>query len=637
MAPVPKALKDLVTDAAIALGRGPTDGAVHAQTLVDNWFDTPESLAKCDPDNLAKLGIPLRFAQQVVNLAVAAGGESTGQGEEEQQQEEQHPEPRGSAGAQQGYKRSHEDSAQGDAGGSGGWRQYNSRRDDYGKADRREDYSRDSRNQVKSIAIKHMEFAFGARGSILGPSGQNVRHIQDQTGAKVDLKDDPNEKHELVFRDAPNDAALRDAMRMGKDLLQAVYTQYDEWLQDGRPDIKGRGKGGYQRDYYAKGEGKGKKGKDGGKKPTRQHFNDKLQAMEFQHSIEIAACDANFAFWRKMVFGRGYQDVREIEKQTGALLQLDGNPGEAMLLQLGSKSQESLTMAVELAEALVVKVYNDYEEWLANGGVEGEEAAEGEQKDQWPEYDYKDKWGGGKGGKKKKTEEKLAGCEFQTTMEIQECDPGYSIRYKITAGRKLKKLEEDTGAVVQLQGNEGEALSLTMGATSQEALDLATTAAENLLLEVYDDYANWQENGGMEQESESKGKGKSKADRGVDRRKGGEPKGKGKGKDKGKGGKPDFKKMLTLKECDPSFEIGKKLRGARCENLHHIQDRTGARLWVLDGSATEPVRLEISAFTNDEFEEAIQMSKDLIKTLFIEYGQWSRDGGESASKRQRTW
>merc|ERR1712039_684693 len=82
----------------------------------------------------------------------------------------------------------------------------------------------------------------------------------------------------------------------------------------------------------------------------------------------------------------------------------------------------------------------------------------------------------------------------------------------------------------------------------------------------------------------------------------------------GKGGAGELKKILRLKECDPGFDLRGKLKGNQCENLHHIQDETGARLWVL-GEKDEPVRLEISASKQQDFDSAVQMAKDLIKTV----------------------
>lgn len=585
---LPRALRDLVSEAAKALGRGQADAEPFARILMENWFDTPESLANCRPEELSALGIPLRFAQHLTAAAAGAAKPSAAPAAR--------PAPR-------------------------------EQRTRAGPAPQKAD-----RNppRVRVLRVRDLEPAFRARGSILGTKGRNVHHIQDQTGVKVDLKGESGEPMELVFSDAPSAAACEQAVQMGKDLLGSVYAQYEEWIQEGRPSREPGHIGG-RRDERPPGEGKGGKsgnrkgGQDGegkGRGGKRDNAT-KCADAEFQHGIEIVECDPNFAFRGKLLGTKG-KNVRDIELKTGAMLQLKGETGEPMKLELGANSPEALQQAKELAEDLVAAVYADYDAWLAGG----KEDQRGEEREQGK---------GGKRGQKRNMPNKALDCEFSHTLDFQECDPRFTLRGRVLGkgGSKLKRVEEATGARLELQGRDGEDIHLLVGARSQDLLDNAVKAAEELMNEVMDDYAQWLQDDGSKEPGEDGGKGRGKQgkvkDAGGAKRKGGA------GKGAGRPNAGDLKKILKLKDVDSEFDLRKALRGNKCENLHHIQDATGATLWVL-GEATEPVRLEISAGTPDGFESAVQMSKDLIKAVFSEYDQWKRakNGDEPPAKRQRS-
>uniref|UniRef100_A0A7S2JBL1 K Homology domain-containing protein n=1 Tax=Zooxanthella nutricula TaxID=1333877 RepID=A0A7S2JBL1_9DINO len=428
---------------------------------------------------------------------------------------------------------------------------------------------------------------------------------------------------ELLFTDPPSREALEKAFRMGKDLLGSVYNLYDEWL--GKDSHGGKGDGG--------GDGGGKGASRGGRKG--QDNMEKIKEMEFQHSIEIAECDPGFSIRGKLLGARG-KNVRDIEEKTGAILQLKGESGEVMRLEMGATTAEVLQEAQDQAEDLVAKVYSDYDEWMANGGKEGEAARKKE------EDTENKRQGESRRGNKRKADKPVGG-DFTESMELQECDPGFTLRGKIlgSRGSRLRSLEEKTGARFQLVGNESETMRLEIAADSQEVLDAAVQAAEEFTQSVYDDYARWLEEdggGGANGEStdgapRSRGKGAGKQqqrrrqqdnDDGHRKGQGGGAKGGGRGQ--GSGDPAPMKKILKLKDCENDFDLRNRIKGNKCENLHHIQDATGSRLWVL-GERDEPVRLEIAGDEKGSFDRAVQMSKDLIKSVFRDYDGWLKERG----------
>merc|ERR1719436_2184198 len=64
-----RTVQDLVHAAGKVIGRTGNDCEPFVTILNENWFDTPESLEATTTDELCGLGIPLRFAQQIINLA----------------------------------------------------------------------------------------------------------------------------------------------------------------------------------------------------------------------------------------------------------------------------------------------------------------------------------------------------------------------------------------------------------------------------------------------------------------------------------------------------------------------------------------------------------------------------------------
>merc|ERR1711879_79470 len=128
---------------------------------------------------------------------------------------------------------------------------------------------------------------------------------------------------------------------------------------------------------------------------------------------------------------------------------------------------------------------------------------------------------------------------------------------------------------------------------------------EDLLSAVYDEYQEWKETEGNESPAK---RSKSMNDNRDGSRDG------------------DFKQTLDVEECDPGFAFRPKLLGEKGRNVHHIQDQTGAKLW-LTGNAPDPMSLEISAESAEKLEQAVSMAKDLIQTVYDDYDVWLEEGG----------
>lgn len=596
---IPRQLRDLVNGAARAIGRSQADVEPFAKILVDNWFDSAESLMSCRAEELAAMGIPLRFAQQLITMV--GGGSKGGAGARDSgrivgaaKHNTVPPPPAAPKG--DAYPREGDRRGRGGDGGNGPWQ--------------------------RTLKVQPMDPAFRARGSILGQKGRNVHHIQDQHGVKVDLVGDDETRLELVFTDPPDKRSMDKAIQSAKDLLRSVYADYEKWGEEkgGRP---ARPRGGDRED-----RGKGA-GRSGGR------------SKEFQHTIEISDYDPAFAFRGKLLGKKG-SHVRDIEAQTGASVQLKGEQNADLRLEISASSEESFSQAQELCEELVARVYSEYDQWQAEGGKDGpggdaEDAAEqGEGNGRGGE-------GGGRGQKRKAGGNKHIGEEFSETLDVDlpDCDPRFGLRGKLLGrgGQHVNQIQAETEARVDLRGGErGEMFKIQITAGTQESLDNAVAAAQQLLETVYLEYAAWADEnsggGGAEEPEGGRNGGKGRNRGGKSQEQGKRQKGGGKG-----GGRDDpaeLRKILKLKEVDPGFDLRNKLKGNNCENLHHIQDATGANLWVV-GEKGDPVRLEISAKSQENFDEAVRMAKDLIKTCFKDFETWKQgqNGREPPAKRAR--
>ncbi|CAE8658866.1 unnamed protein product, partial [Polarella glacialis] len=68
-------LQHFVARVGASLNRTAEEVEPFTELLLDNWYDTPGSLVDVTPDDLAKLGLPLRFAKELT--LAASGGPAT--------------------------------------------------------------------------------------------------------------------------------------------------------------------------------------------------------------------------------------------------------------------------------------------------------------------------------------------------------------------------------------------------------------------------------------------------------------------------------------------------------------------------------------------------------------------------------
>merc|ERR1711920_962473 len=95
----------------------------------------------------------------------------------------------------------------------------------------------------------------GLRKVLIGEGGANMKHIQEECKAKVNVRDENGEMRIEIGADSQD--ALRKADAMVKDLIGVAYTDYETWKatqgKDSRRDRDTRDSKG--------GKGKGKRNK----------------------------------------------------------------------------------------------------------------------------------------------------------------------------------------------------------------------------------------------------------------------------------------------------------------------------------------------------------------------------------------
>mmetsp|Transcript_30006 Transcript_30006/g.69856 ORF Transcript_30006/g.69856 Transcript_30006/m.69856 type:complete len:358 (-) Transcript_30006:170-1243(-) len=246
-----------------------------------------------------------------------------------------------------------------------------------------------------------------------------------------------------------------------------------------------------------------------------------------------------------------------------------------------------------------------------------------------------DGYGGGKGSKGPPRTDN----SFEHIVDIESDEAyrnGYNMKRNLIGegGRNVKHIQDQTGCSVQVEGGNGrEPLSIVLRGPTQHALDKAIEQAHDLANTVNKQFQDWKDQG------PSGGKGY----KGKDIAKGGkgkfEPrqssKGKDFGKDNGKGGGKGgaYSKQLDLWDADYGFQLKQKILGERTKNLHHIQDQTGAQVWVRDGDHNGPAYLEVTAPDNGSLHEAVDLCRDLLHAIREDYDKWLQEHGKGGGKR----
>jgi len=431
------ALRDFVAAAGRRMGRPNEEVQPYVKILLDNWYDSPASIMDTKPEELAAQGIPLRFAKELVSSAgwAADSGRS-----------------RGGKGKGKGESRDRESNKR--------WRD-----------DHHSNSKKDSGDLKQRLDLWDYDPAFNLKGAVLGEKGRNVRHIQDQTSSRVWLNGEQGEAMSMEVS-ARNQADLSKAVRLTKDLLGAVRSEYELWTQQrhgggDKGGDKGRGKG----------KSKGSKGGGGG-------------GGSLKEVLELFEADDGFSLRQKLIGDHG-RNVHHIQDQTGARLWFNGNP---LQLEISAESDDALHGAVNMAQDLITAVYDDYMKWAESRGIEvSGRRGKGKGKDRGKDRGGKDRGkdhgkGSGKGGK---------GGDFSKVIKMRDTDPGFKIKGGILGegGRNIHHIQDQSSSKLWLSGDSSSGMKLEIRAQSQEDLDQAEHLCRDLIKSVYQSYDEWIANG----------------------------------------------------------------------------------------------------------------------------------------------
>lgn len=281
------------------LNRSPDEVQPFVDLLLDNWYDSPDTLADVSADDLAKLGLPLRFAKELIAASSEQGSRGGGRGGSNDRSEDKKGREKGkdkgkekgdrfdrsSKGKGKDSGKDNKGKAKGkDKGSKGKSRD----KDDRYSGGRDKDIDSDAEFQ-EALSLEDaaaMRPEFGLRAKILGQSGRNVKHIETATGTRVSLQGGPTEDGEdtgepmRLIVTGNDEKEYNRALEMIHDLLDTIFEDYNVWAakkgyetfevaeeadesqggkSEGRRGSKGKGKKG-----KGKGEGKGKgKGRSG--------------------------------------------------------------------------------------------------------------------------------------------------------------------------------------------------------------------------------------------------------------------------------------------------------------------------------------------------------------------------------------
>lgn len=478
-------LKDLVFQVGKQLRRAEDDVEPYFTILLDNWFDTPDSVLKAKPEELSSLGIPLRFVKELIAAAETAGapvdappandGRGSRQRSRSPPQRGEKERPKGGGKAKGKSKRDkgdvfdnpddwqcpnedcvHHDSlvfarhdscpkchtrrpddrtvttrsAEGKGGGKGKDNGAKGKdRDRKGKGEGRRSRSRDRGKGSgrapecrHELELENTEGDFPLRSKLLGEKGHNVHHIEDHCRAKVNVSQHDRNRPMRVEITAENSKDLDKAVNMTEDLIGAVMDEYHAHLE---APANGDDRGRQRKGGKAKGHGKDKGGKD--RDNNRDH-------------------------------DRGHDRERDRDDR--------------------------------------------------KGGKEG-----------------------GKGGGKDKRGDKLTSCEFKKALKLKPTEQGFNLRATLvgSGGVNVHHIEDETNAKINFNGEGGpDGMRVEIGAENADDLERADTMVKDLIRTAYAKYAEWKDGGGEREKEErdeiprrDKGKG-----------------GKG-GKGKGKRSRPD--------------------------------------------------------------------------------------------------
>jgi len=403
----------------------------------------------------------------------------------------------------------------------------------------------------------------------------------------------------------------------------------------------GRSGGGGGRSGGKNGPGKGKARGEGGKgKGDGKHDAGNVRAgggggwsrdapsapgeVEFKQRIDLWDHDGNFNLMGAIIGEKG-KNVHHIQDQTGAAILVQGNRGEAMWIEIKAPSSKELNRAVQLTEDLLTAVHTEYQAWERAGR---HDRVDRSAVDNWSDggKGKQNEKGKGKGkgkGKRKGKDDQGRDGYWKEILDLWDCDHSFGLRDKIVGerARNVHHIQDQTGAKVWCGGDP---LKVEVSANSSDILSKAVQMTQDLIGTVYDEFLKFQGGDGHRGKGRDRGKGGKGKDKDKDSCKGRSRKDEKGGKG---GGDNDFVKVIKLKDTEPGFHIRGALIGNGGRNVHHIQDQTGAKMWLHGDSPGQNMRLEVSAPSAEQLDQAVNMSKDLIKTVYKSFEEWLRNEG----------
>jgi far upstream element-binding protein len=157
-----------------------------------------------------------------------------------------------------------------------------------------------------------MKVPRSAVGVVIGKGGEMIKKIQSESGARVQFnpEDDGQSQDRTCTISGPGER-LQHAANMIQDLINSAMDR-----QDGRgPPGMGRGRGRGRGDDRGPGRFDDRRGPGGG----RGRFDNNFGGDETTYSVPAEKCG--------LVIGKGGETIRDINRQSGAFVELQRGPG----------------------------------------------------------------------------------------------------------------------------------------------------------------------------------------------------------------------------------------------------------------------------------------------------------------------
>jgi len=318
-----RTLQDAVKAAGRSLGREWSDVQPFLKLLEENWYDTVESLRSIGISDLQALGIPQRFAKELLQTCEADAKvraltppREKGKGKGAKGKKERGEKGAGKSGladsssssgvalATGGHtstdngkskgkgKGKSKDTAKGSKGGKTKNKEHSAEADLHQYAQSQDGQSLESEREFQHVhkiqfEDDQLDEGFKLASRLIGKGGQNMKHIKNQTGASVWLcgrgsqqrygkaSDMDEPLHILVKSD--DQEVLKEGVKLTNDLINTVMEEYSRYIgaDDAFEGVEGSqeaedsevadssnyGQVGHSEQEWPEKGGKGKKGK----------------------------------------------------------------------------------------------------------------------------------------------------------------------------------------------------------------------------------------------------------------------------------------------------------------------------------------------------------------------------------------